>query len=129
MLILNVANEILTPILVALGVGVAGLITWGFTMLQAWVSNKIKDDKIKLVSNTVLDLIRDTVLYVNQVFVDQLKESGGFNKEAQVEAMAMALEHIKANLTAEANKILEDLYGDVSNWLLVQIEAMISKMK
>ena len=122
-------NTILTPILIALGTGLAALVTWGFTMLQAWLSKKIKDDKLRLISNTVLDLIRDSVLFVNQTIVEQLKKDGKFDAEAQHLALSKALERVKANLTKESLAILTELYGDVETWLQTQIEAFVNRSK
>lgn len=116
-------------ILVAVGVGVSALIAWGFATFQAWLSSKIKNEKVKQVSMFMLDLIQDVVSYVTQTFVEQLKKDGKFDKAAQEQALALALERVKANMTTEAHKVLEELYGDVDTWLTTQVEAIIVRGK
>jgi hypothetical protein len=116
-------------ILTALGIGMAGLITWLFATLQVWLSAKIKNEKIKQVSNLVLDLVRDSVLYVSQTFVDQLKKDGKFDEVAQKESFERALKRIKDNLTEESTKLLTELYGDIDKWLGTQIESIVRMNK
>lgn len=115
-------------ILIAFGAGVAALITWAFATFQTWLSTKIKNEKVRAISDTVLTLVRDSVIYVNQTFVDQLKKDGKFDKENQKEAFSKALERVKINLTEESRKLLEEVYGDVDAWLTTQVEAIIGML-
>ena len=90
-------NEILQIIISALAVGVAGLITYGFTILKKWIDSKIKNEEIREATNAALGEIESAVLFVNQTFVDQLKKDGKFDKGSQEEAFNKAFDTVKAD--------------------------------
>lgn len=67
--------------------------------------------------------------YVNQTFVDTLKEAGNFDKEAQAIALQKAKDAALETMAAGTRKWLEKSYTDIDNWLTVQIESAVKASK
>lgn len=128
MLLSIMEQEWFQIILGALSLGVAGLITWAFTMFQAWLNSKIKNEKLRAVLDVALDVVQKSVLAIQQTFVEQLKKDGKFDKEAQKEALRKSINLALANLSDEAKKILEENFGNLEDWLIMQIEALVLKL-
>jgi len=116
-------------IITAVALGVAGLITLGFTTLKAWITNKIKNENMQNAMIALSEAVHASVLAVQQTFVDQLKKDGKFDKDNQVEALTKAVETAKAMLSAETIKLVEEHVGNLENWIRTQIEALIKSMK
>jgi len=116
-------------ILGTISIGVAGLITYGFALLNTFIKSKIKNEKLKKYSEIILNTVKDAVLVVQQTFVDGLKKDGDFNKDAQKKAFLLAFEKIRASLDAESIAIIKELHGNVDIWLTNQIEAIVHSLK
>ena len=69
------------------------------------------------------------VEYVNQTFVDALKEAGDFGKEAQAVALQKAKDAALETMAAGTRKWLEKSYTDLDSWLTVQIESAVKASK
>ena len=67
--------------------------------------------------------------YVNQTFVDSLKDSGCFDKEAQTIALQRAKDAALETMEAGTRKWLEKSYTDLDAWLTVQIESAVKTAK
>lgn len=122
-------NELLQQVLIAvagaIGLGLAGLISWGFTELTKWLAVKTKNEKLFKAVAIAQQLVVDAVQAVQQTFVEQLKADGKFDSKKQKEALELSLRKVINNLTPEIMEILEDTYGDVEEWLINQIESFI----
>jgi uncharacterized membrane protein (DUF485 family) len=121
-------TEWMSYILMALALGISGLITYAFTLLNTWLSTKIKNAKVKEVLRLVTDTIQSVVQSIQQTFVSTLKANGKFDKEAQKEALAKAIEQIKLMVSEEAKALIEELYGDFETWITMQVESMVGVM-
>lgn len=128
MLLSIMEQEWFQIILGALALGVAGLITWAFTIFQAWLNTKIKNEKLRAVLDAVLDIVQKSVLAIQQTFVEQLKKDGKFDKEKQQEALKKAVDLALSNISAEAKKVLEENFGNLEDWLTMQIEALVLRL-
>lgn len=115
----------LEPVLMAVGVGLAGLIALLFAKLNSWLSAKIKDVKIQNALLAVSEVVQNSVLAVQQTFVDQLKKDGKFDKEAQAKALQEALRLSMSNISAELREQVEILYPDFEQWIKTLIESII----
>ena len=93
--------------------------------LQASTSNEILSKYIRLLDKT----ITDSVISVNQTYVDALKGKNAFTEEAQKEAYNTDLEAIKASLPKEASMYLREVYTDLDAYLQMKIEAEVKKNK
>ena len=71
----------------------------------------------------------DAVLYINQIYVDSLKSSGKFDKEAQTEAFNRAYAEAMNMISDEAKKVIEQLYGSFDKWLKLKIESSVNTAK
>lgn len=77
----------------------------------------------------VIDNIGDIVIMVSQTFVDSLKESGNFDKEAQAKAFDMAKTAALNGMSDSMKKYIDKYCGGLDEWLRIQIEAWVKKNK
>ena len=66
---------------------------------------------------------------VFQTYVEALKERGEFSKDAQAIALGKAKSIINSELSEELKNYIIQNYGDLTNWIVNQIEASIYKLK
>ena len=76
-----------------------------------------------------VDAVFTAVEYVNQTFVDSLKESGNFDTKAQLEAFERAKDAALYALSSATAKWLEKTYTDLDGWLTIQIESAVKTAK
>jgi hypothetical protein len=93
------------------------------------VSAKIDNDTLQEYINTAYDAIEKSVLAVNQTYVDSLKKSGKFDKDAQEQAKQMAIEQAKLLITDEAKQAVEVFYNDFNAYLESCIESIVRDSK
>lgn len=86
------------------------------------------EDMSNLVKDALSDVM-DAVLYVNQVYVDALKNVGEFNEAAQKEAFNRAYVEAMNMISDEAKKVIERLYGSFDKWLQLKIESSVNMAK
>lgn len=95
--------------------------------------NKISLETDQLIiSDTInesLDLIMKVVSSTSQTYVDSLKASGEFTKEAQKKAFNETKDTIMNLLSEESKELLATLYQDIDAWLTVQIESAVREQK
>ena len=118
-------EPVVETVLYAVAAGVAGLIAVGFARLNAWIAEKTKNEKIKKALLAVSEIVQNSVLAIQQTFVDQLKKDGKFNKENQVLALQKAVDLALANMTDELKEQARLLYPDLEQWIRTQVEALI----
>ena len=82
----------------------------------------------KFVEGALSDVM-DAVLHINQVYVDSLKSSGKFDKEAQDQAFSRAYAEAMDMISDEAKKVIEGLYGSFDKWLNIKIESSVNMSK
>ena len=83
-------------------------------------------------SNTItkaLEIVETVVKYVSQTYVDDLKAKGTFDADAQAEALNKAMETIQSQLDEDTKNLIITVYGDLQQWLRVQIESTIKDSK
>lgn len=89
------------------------------------VSVKVADSQWTAAVNAVFAAVE----YVNQTFVDSLKESGRFDKEAQEVALNKALTAAKELMATSTLNWLRAAVGDLDGWLTKQIENAVKMAK
>lgn len=82
----------------------------------------------KIVESAVSDVM-DAVLYVNQTYVDSLKESGKFNDEAQTIAFNKAYTKSLSLISEGTKNVIEEIYGSFDKWLSLKIESSVNIAK
>lgn len=122
-------QELVTILWGALGTLVTAFIGWLSTTAIIWLNNKIKDQKLARWSSAVAKILFDAVQTVQQTFVDEMKKAGKFDAEAAKQAKNKAMAIVKGQLTEELRKYITDNFGDMEEWLMNQIEAIIGSLK
>lgn len=106
---------------VFLTMAVPMLLRFGYQLVSA----KVGDTEYQ----RAVDAVFSSVEYVNQTFVQSLKESGSFDKEAQEVAFEKAKEAALLTMEASTRKWLEKSFADLDGWLTVQIESAVKGAK
>lgn len=112
-----------------IGIVLSGLATWLTTFVVSLLNQKIKDKKIARWSRELFQIIMNAVQAVFQEFVDTMKKNGTWNAEAAVEAKERAYKIIVSQLTPELKNYISENFGDMKDYLMNQIEAMIYSLK
>ena len=123
-------NEILLNILsVVVTAVILPLISYAGTKLVSYLNSKIQNEKIKDLLAQATLVVTNAVRAVFQTYVDSLKKSGNFGKEAQIEALNKAKEIALAQLSEDVKEYIKSNFGDINSWLTTQIEATINLIK
>ncbi len=93
------------------------------------IADAIKNEDLSKIVESALSDVMDAVLYINQIYVDSLKSSGKFDKEAQEEAFNRAYTEAMNMISDEAKKVIEQLYGSFDKWLKLKIESSVNMAK
>lgn len=121
-ILLNVLSVLLTAVILPL-ISIAG------TQLIKFINSKIKNNELAKQLATATTIVTNAVRVVFQTYVDALKKSGSFDKEAQVEALTRAKNIALSQITEDTKSYIEENYGDFNNWLTIQIESTIDSLK
>lgn len=105
------------------------VITVGITFLFVLLRKKVKDEKLARLLTRVENIVKQTVILVNQTYVDALKEEGLFDKQAQKIAFDMCKEKVLDMLNDEAITAIEETFCDYEEWLRTLIEAYVRENK
>lgn len=123
------SQEILNIFISALSTVVLGLAAWATTAFTRWLGSKMKDQKMSRILSDLFTIIMNAVQTVFQEYVDTLKKAGKFDEAAQKEAKERAYKIIVSQLTPELKQYITDNCGDIKDYLMNQIEAMIYQLK
>lgn len=119
-------QSIVVPIAVT---AATALISWGLTLLTALVKGKIGDETAAKYLTGAIGIVDGAVKATYQTYVQALKESGDFDKEAQLAALEKAKYAALAQLSEDAKEYIRALYGDLDKWLETQIESRLYELK
>lgn len=77
----------------------------------------------------LISTIETCVIATNQTYVDELKKQGKFGPEEHDIAYHKTLDAVKAILSAEAQKYLAEIYGDIDFYIsqLIQEAVRVNK--
>ena len=120
-------SEIIKPILI-LGLIMlgTGFIFSFFDYLKAKVElSPTTKEKLEIIEK----IIESSVIYVNQTFVDTLKENDDFDNDDKCEAFSSAKQLIKDQLSDDLIKVINNIYDDVDAYIDTMIESYVSKNK
>ena len=119
-------NEIIITLISAVATTFGAVITAWLTML---INTKVQNGKAQQYLNAALSVVRNVVKATYQTFVEGLKGGEAWTKETQKEALHKALESAKNQISLEIQDFIEKNFGDLDEWLITQIEAMIYSLK
>lgn len=119
-------NEIGTQVIL----GIIGVLISGLGIIITYLINKyIKNAELKQIMNSLSDLVRNAVLEIQQIYVDEMKCKNIFDKEAQKLAIERCLETIKANMPKKVEEWLKSNYSDIEGYLRTLVEAQVKLLK
>lgn len=101
-------------------------------IVKRWVDTKIKDienKRIRMLISEGTDIILNSVNYVQQIYVDTLKQNNSFNEEARREAFYMARARALELLPEEIYKAIDERYGNINVFVETLIESELSELK
>lgn len=113
----------------ALGIIITGLATWGTTVLVNWLNSKIKNKELAMFAEMILTVVNSAVKATYQSYVEGLKGTDAWTKEAQEKALQMALETAKTELTVGAIDYIKEQHGDVDSYIKTLIESVLYDLK
>lgn len=120
-------------ILITIGVFVGlALVGVGIRYLCKWLSTKTDNELIKSIIDEIQIKCEKAVDYVNQTYVNALKEQGEFTLGAQKSAFVQASNRILATLSQSAKDYLQSLSNlplDQSPYLEMLIECAVNEAK
>lgn len=111
------------------GIILTGLCSWLTTKLITWLNTKISDKKVAGYVTSITEIVMNAVKQVMQTYVDSLKQQDAFTEEKQKEALDKCLTIIESQLTDELKTYIKDNFGDMTEYLKTQVEAMIYNLK
>ena len=111
------------------GTILTGLATWVTVVITNWLNTKIKDKKLAKYASDVFQIVMGAVQTIQQTTVDTMKKEGRFTAKAAEEAKAEAYKIITSELTTELKEYISNNFGDIKEYLMNQIEAMIYQLK
>lgn len=88
-----------------------------------------KNENVSNIVKDALSDVMDAVLYVNQTYVDSLKNSGEFNEETQQIAFNKAYAKAVSLISEGTKSVIDDLYGSFDRWLNLKIESSVNVAK
>jgi len=126
-------GELLTRLLMAVITACIPILT-GYAVSYvrqkaAVAAEKAESEMVREYINRITDAVLRAVTFVNQTYVDSLKASGEFTKEAQAEALGKALDAAITILGPEVMEWLEQAHEDVGAYLGILIEAAVKDKK
>lgn len=126
-------NEFLTQLLQAVitaAIPVCGAFLVNYlNKKSAQAAAETNSAEMKSLIEQVNDAVTKAVTYTTQTFVESMKKNGIFDAEAQSEALQKSLDKTLALLSEVAKNALEEIYGDLNEYLTVRIEAEVKNQK
>ena len=120
-------NEIIKAVsILGLTLMGSGFIIGLFDYLKSKAENSpTLKEKIEIIEN----IIESSVIYINQTFVDILKENDDFGNNEKYEAFNKAKKLILSQLSTDLLKVIKDIYGDMDCYIDTMIESNVNKHK
>ena len=101
-------------------------------ILKKWIDNKIKDMEDKQLQSLIKEgtsIILNSVNYVQQTYVDNIKNNTVFTLEEQAEAFKQAETRALTLIPKEVASAIDARYGDLDTFVETVIESYIAKKK
>lgn len=124
----------LIPILFATILGVAS--KYLIPALRLFLEMKTKElaamaksARVREMIYRIGDLIDDCVVATNQNYVEKLKGTDGWTKEAQAEALKMTTSAVMSLITAEMMELLQETFRDSTKWINTKIDKSVNVNK
>lgn len=122
-------NQIFTAIILPLLTALISLAVVWLNKKRLELANTIKDERARKYFDMATDAVVKAVQYTTQTYVDSLKKSGTFTKEAQETAFVQTKLLAETMINQSAKEIITEAYGDFNTWVSTQIEAAVRDTK
>lgn len=113
----------------ALSVVITALLSWGVAKLIAFIDTKIKNVKTATYLKNAILVIHSVVQETYQTYVESIKGTDAWTKEAQENALAKTTERAKELLSTEIKQYIADNFGDLETWIVTSIESTLYSLK
>jgi ABC-type uncharacterized transport system permease subunit len=120
-----ILTSVVVPVLIALTTVIVNYLNKLGTDLKAKADNRELDKYITIAE----DAISTAVTSVTQTFVDTIKGTDGWDKEAMEQAFEDAKHKAILIMGFAAQEALNEAYGDVDEWIDNKIEAYVNRTK
>ena len=120
-----IIQTVLIPLLIAL----TGFLVKWINAKANQLKEKATDDRYFLYIDILQELVTKTVVMVNQTYVDELKKTNSFSKEAQAQAFKMVYETVITSLSEDVYSYLEQIIGNLSDYITILIESSVKEQK
>lgn len=128
----DLTNQLLDIIAPALGALLTVLIGYLLTYINV-KKNQLKQQTNNELAQKYIDMIANTVTTcveaINQTYVDSLKDSGSFTKEAQEEAFKRCYNQVLSLLSDDCKQYIKEIFGDIQSYLTTVIESTVKEVK
>lgn len=98
------------------------------TYVEELINKNVQGETAEALKKGV-DIIADSVNYVQQTYVDSLKKEEKFTAEAQAEALDAAKNRAIELMNTDIQSAIESSYGDLDTYVTTIIESLICKSK
>ena len=119
-------NQIIINVLTYLFIALIG---GALAFIIRWLNKEIKNDFVSSVLDEIERAVNDAVRYVNQTYVDDLKEINSFTDLDKEKALNMATNAAIAGLSKRALAYINKNYDSIQDLLETKIEAAIKNLK
>ena len=118
----NIVIEIAVILLTALG-------SWVLAKVKTLVNTKVKNEKARELLGAATSAVTSSVKATFQTYVESIKGTDAWTKDAQINALRMAANTAKTQMSEEVRAYIAANFGDVDAWLENSIEAEIYTLK
>lgn len=114
--------KIVSALLAALG-------AWVLAKVKVLITTKIKNENARKLLSDATTVVANAVKATYQTYVESIKGTNAWTKDAQSEALSLAATSARMQLSADVEKYINDNFGDVENWIKEQIESTLYDLK
>lgn len=107
----------------------ATLGAWVLAKVKSLINTKIKNEKARNLLQGATNVVSNAVKATYQTYVESIKGTDAWTKDAQEEALKLAIAAARMQLSADVEKFINDNFGDVETWIKSQIEATLYDLK
>lgn len=127
--LLEILDEIVRVCLIPmLGILVTAFVKWVQARKQE-IIDKSENELVEKYVTLLAQTISDCVIATNQTYVEELKGKNMFDEAAQKEALQKTYNTVMAILSDEAIGYLENIYGDLHEYIITKIEKEVNLNK
>ena len=119
-------NQIIINVLTYLFIALIG---GALAFIIRWLNKEIKNDFASSVLDEIERAVNDAVQYVNQTYVDDLKEMDYFTDLDKKKALDMAINAAITGLSKRALAYINKNYDSIQDLLETKIEAAIKNLQ